>query len=174
MGDSRVCTCSVCFTGGTKTAASSFLYSQFIFPANICFSLWSQLTVIFCNCVTECIVHFLGPWPFYLSFCHSFSFLIGWKFYGPNIWSVKTCTLGPPCPFPQCPCRSKSFCTHTPGTENYMVLHSLVESFSKYEHIWDTLNLKNQFDNFNYWSDWISFYAYCAKQSRLNDNYKCR
>ena len=36
-----------------------------------------------------------GPWPFNLSFL-SFSFLIGWEFYGPNYLkcSVKTCALG--------------------------------------------------------------------------------
>ena len=38
-----------------------------------------------------------GPWGHFNLFpCRPFSFLIGWNFMAPIIWSVKTCALGPP------------------------------------------------------------------------------
>ena len=58
--------------------------------------------------VTECTVCVPGHDLFNLSFCHSFSFLIGQKFYGSNKWSVKTLS--------QCSYRSRLFLSCCLGT----------------------------------------------------------
>ena len=78
--------------------------------------------------VTKCIA-FSRPVTFNRSFFLSFSFLIGWQFYGPKLWSVKTCTLGlgpRVSSLPQRPCRSRSFLScslRTPASDLGESLH---------------------------------------------------
>ena len=74
-------------------------------PSNI--SVAGEDSLKFSN-VTECIVYVPGHDPLIFSFL-SFSFLIGWEFYGPNYLKCQNLCAGPAASsFPQCPCSSRS------------------------------------------------------------------
>ena len=84
-----------------------------------------QYIIVICVCNRVYCIHVPGHDPITFSF-RSFSFLIGWRFYGPIIQGVKSCVLGRQRPFsPSVPAEAGCLLTVAASVHVFISVESL-------------------------------------------------